>query len=485
MTLRWLFEVDWDNNGTFEADEANRMMGLTTVRGREHFVRPGGAGFERIKIGEALCIVQNDDGRYDALNTGSPLSPNIKPGREARLRVTDDEVTFYDVLRGRIEDVIPVGEGSNARALITIKDGWQWLRDRTVSKILQQNILTDVAIGHILDEADWPTAWGRDLGAGSDTLRFWWVDKTPAQEGILDVVESEFGRAHVAGNGQFVFRGRQAGYTETPAFTLTQAQVLREIPLPRPWEAVRNIIRVRAHPRIEQATGELWQLQQKPNLSPTVSLTLFAEFTFEERRVPALNVITPVATTDYTMNSLEDGSGTDLTADFTVTMTVLGDTAKLVVTNNGAQDGFITLLKIRGDAVDAPDLSAVEIEDATSKTTFGPRELDVDLPWQQSVLVATDFATWLRSWLKDELNFPVVRIHDRPAIQFAHELFTRLTFDSAKKGINTDFRIVQIKHQWGHETGEGVLTTWKLEAVDMQEYWTFPARMGEETIFAY
>jgi len=86
MSLTWKFEVKWD--GTNWVDEAARMRGLTTWRGRQHFVAPGGRGLEPMPAGEAVVPMVDVDGRYNPYNASSPLYGDIAPGKLARITVT-------------------------------------------------------------------------------------------------------------------------------------------------------------------------------------------------------------------------------------------------------------------------------------------------------------------------------------------------------------------------------------------------------------
>ena len=490
--MTWYVDVDWDNDGAFEADEAGRTQALTVRRGREGVIRSDGKGFERAHVGQAVLTLDNFDGRYDPLDTGSALYPNVLPGREVRIR-KNDGATTHAILRGNIEQIIPLGKRRGGLVRLVVADGWRWLRDRTVRKALQTSIRTDTALGHVLDSADWTAAWGRSLGVGSDTLPYWWADDQSAADAINDLNESEVGQFYVATSGSAVFTGRSALYNAAAAVNVTQSDLLDELLLPQPWEAVRNIIRVKCYPRTTQPVSELWRIFDTPLVNPGASLTVFAEmrskpmpfasFQYSSHPTPATGV-TCAATTDYTANTASDGSGTDLTANFTVAVTVFGTTAKLVVTNTGAQAGYVTLLRLRGQAIDAPEGTLIEV-DGSAGSAYGPRALTLDLPWQQSVTSAVELATWLKSLFDDPLAFPTVQIEGRASLQFAYDLFTRVNLSVAALGISADYYIDHIEHAWQFATGEGVVTTWRLEPADSTAYWKFTTTLGVSSRFAY
>lgn len=487
MALHWYIDADWNGDGAFETNEESRLIGLRTFRGKKNYlkaVKPDGAGFERNPVGTADITLDNYDGRYDPLNTSSPIYPNLMPGREMRIRVNDGADT-WNVFRGKIDSLSPVRQGNQRRLKIKLVDGWAFLKgSQGVRKAVQTGLTTDTAIGYILTLIGWLAGWGSDLAMGSDTLAYWWTEGKNAADAILDLVENEFGRFHISGNGQAVFRGRNADFNSTASFTLDQSVLLKDPVLPYPWESIRNIIRLRLFPRVLQATGELWRMRGTPSIAPGDTLTVYAEFRYSNRITPAQNLIAPVVTTDYTMNSAADGSGTNLSANFSVTMTGYGETAKLVVTNNGTTAGYITLLKIRGDALDAPDSTLVEI-DNSSGSLYGPRSFALDLLWNQNTRAAQDAANWLKSWMSSPLSYPVLQLEGRDTVQYAYELHTRFTLTAAELGINADYRLMGIEHEWLDEGGQAVRTTFYSYAVDANTYWKFTTTIGVPSRFAY
>lgn len=480
-----MVDVDWNNDGAFEADEGSRLRGLTVTRGRDGMVAADGNGFQRPQVGKGVLTLDNHDGRYDPLYSGSAIYPNVLPGREMRVRVNDGSNT-YGIIRGKIQDVIPMGTDRRGEmAQLVMVDGWQWLDDRVITvATVAGPLTTDTALASVLTAADWPSAWGSSLGAGSDTLNWFWADRTAAEE-ILDLVDSEQGQFYIAADGQARFVGRHSLFGAASSVSLTQSDILKQILLPQPWASVRNIARVVVRPRVTQTSGPLWTLQDTPLVSPGESLTVFATYQYDNRDVPGYNVISPVATLDYIANTQADGLGFDVTANFTITtFTNYGKRAKIVIQNTGASAGYVVFLQVRGEAIDAPDVSVVE-SDGSSGSAFGPRTLTVDSIWQQGINSAYDFALWLRSLLEDPLAFPVIALEERPSLQFGYDLFTRVGLSVAARGISADYYIGKIQHEFQFESGQGVRTTWSLEPADMTAYWRFTTQIGVSSRFAY
>lgn len=481
--LHYGLEVDWDGDGVFNGvNEAyTRMIAFTTERGRDFYLRQSDeGGFERHRVGRATITLQNEDNRYNANSTDSPLSPNIDRGKYAKFYVMDGAGSptsdNYHIIAGKIEDIRPIGSGENSRVKIVITDGRKTLQ-KEVNVALTTDVSVDTAIGTILDNIEWPTIWGRDLGAGSDTIGYWWEDGRSSMLAIDDLADSELGRVYVAGDGKLTFRNRHV--VDDSVVTFNEEQILSDIGTTQPWEAQRNKITIKVLPRNVQATAELWRLQDTPIVLGNSSISVWAEYTSGGIEVPAENVLTPVATSDYTFNTNSDGSGVDATSDFTVALASFGSRGKLTLTNNGSAEAYPTLLLINGDPITAPDANYIE-------AGSGDREFKFELPWQQDTGFAIDLANFLATFLATNTPFPTIMIEARPSLQFAADLTQKVTLAAATLGINTTFRVGSIKHESLDEKCQAVKTILQLEPFpDLSGFWQFPTSKGVSSIFGW
>jgi hypothetical protein len=477
LNLLWGLEVDWDNDGLFTgASEDARLKSFSITRGREGMFSSATGGesrFARMQVGQCTLALDNHDRRYDPWYATSPLYANVQPGREVRLRVKNGSAgSTYNLFRGKVDEIPSTGGRRDPQVQLKASDGWRLLSDRQATVVLRTNTTADVLIDDVLDDIGWPTTWGQSLDVGSDTIPYGWVNDQAAFDAIHDLSESEMGLTYIGGDGKIYFKSRHTLLLEAAALALTQSEVGDEPEINNPWDAVKNKVSVRAYPRQLASLGEIWRLDEIRAVTPGSSVTIWGTFRDQNyNETIAQNVVSPAATTDYTMNTQADGLGTNLTASFTVTASIFAGSVKLVVTNGSAYEGYITLLKIRGEALESLNVSASISENTSSQTTYGKRQLTLELPFQQSTLVANDLSDWLLSWLTSPLPTVVVEIINRPTIQFAYELGTLITFASAYYGINHSFRIAKIQHD-SLESMQSVRTRWTLEpAAGFQAYW--------------
>jgi hypothetical protein len=459
--LRWGLLVDWDDDGFYDSsNEAVYMTALSIERGRAAFIEERGNEFVPPAIGRARLTLRNRDGRFNPYNTGSPLYPNVGPGKFAQI-VVRDGATTYTIFTGIIQAIDAVGY--NQAVEVVIEDGLRWLSDQVVTTTIYQQTYADEAIGAILDGAYWPSQWGRDLGGGADVLDYWWAQGGSAYSEIRGLADGELGRFHVKADGQFVYRSRQA--SESSALSVAQAELLANPVIPQPWAFRRNVVKVLAHPRQAQTIGQVWRATSWYAISAGATITVTAEL-----MTAAVNLVTPAATTDYLANSQSDGLGTNLTANIAATMSATATAAEIRLTNSGAQLAYVTFLQVRG----------YELEEATvSATATGsgydrhPRSLELDLAWQQDANIPASFAARLVEFLNEANPFPTVQIEQRPSVQFGADLFDLVTLSLAAIGIADTYRLGYIVHEWLSENGQAVRSTWGFEPRMSYNYWRF------------
>jgi hypothetical protein len=485
--LKWSVEIDWDQDLRFDgSNEARRMFYIDVKRGRTSKLKATGAGFYTIAPGICNIKLRNNDGRYDGWNQNSPLYPYVTYGPEVRIRVTNQATgERKDFFAGRIVDIRPYGYGGDAYVNIKIEDHGRFLRSFRARTPIATNLTPGQAIDAILNDVGWPSRWGRSIDVGTSTMNFHWASGSKlAWSEIEDVAQSFLGIFFIDASGQAVYKDWNTN--PEPTMTLSQEDLLKDISNPQPFELRRNITRLKVHPRKEAVSGVIYQVNGDPLLVQAGgSRTVFANYTYNNVPVPARDVITPVATTDYLANTNSDGTGTNRTSDCSVTLTDFGDNAKLVFRNNSASNFYVTSRQIRGKAIYEENVDDVTYPEDPS-TVSDPREFLLDLKWQQSVNIAEDYALVLGGFL-DQLNkSPTVKMQGHPDKQFGMELFDAVALDLDEIGIiGESFHVGGLEHKSLSENCQDILTTISLEPyISSGNYWTWPIEdFGVDTIF--
>lgn len=483
MTLSWTVNIDWTTAGTYDSrNDAIYMTDCHVTRGRNQYLSNSGDGFEQMRPGYCTITLDNSNGDYDPYNTSSALYPHVEPGKYIRILV-DKGAGNVPMFAGRIESIEPVGGNSNPAVIITAYDGLKQLQDTEITTSLHTAIRTGEAIDEILTTAaQWPSIWGKSIESGADVIQYWWENGVSAYDAIDKLVQSEFGGYAVLADGTFRFKAR--GLSAASVVTLDQSVMLKDIQVPMPYNVVRNVVKILVHPKILQSTAALWTLQDTPFIEGGGSLEVWGDYTYDGRVVGAVNTIQPVATTDYTMNSADDGTGTSLTANFTVTATYFAETVKNVIANTGTAGGYVTMAKNRGWAVDAPDTSYVLVDTSGSNLK---RTFIIDTPWMQSVTKAKQAGDYLTSLLLSPNKYPRFQMESQPDYQFVPDLLDRVAVTIGKYTINTSYLVGGIEEEWLSDNGQAVRTTIYTEPFVTQSaedgYWFFTATFPMK--FAY
>jgi len=464
--LLWGLLVDWDDDGAFDGtNEAAWLKHVAIQRGRNNLVSPSGDGFDPIQPGTLTVTLNNIDRRYDPYNESSPLYPNVDTGRMIKLLVRVG-ATVYDLFTGTIQNITP---GKNT-VQIEAEDGHRWLMDIPVTSTVYRNTTADAAIGAILDQVKWP--WARALQSGADVLDYWWMRGRNANEEIRSIADSEFGRAYVNASGALVFYNRFAN--RAPVADVDQSQLLRDMYFPQPWEVRRNIVQVQSNPISQLALDDVWTASTEYAVDGNGTITI--EVGFDS---PAVNVLQPVATTDYTAFSQTGGEGDDLTANITVSAVISAETATLTISNSGASLAYLNLLKLRGNPLYT---SAVKSQATGAGYDRRPRQLSLDLEWQQDINNPVSFASDMLTFLSNTREMPVVTLENQGAVQFRVDLFDPITLQIPARNLSDTFQVGSIQHEWLAETGQAVRTTWKLEPFKEYTYWRFPVTFNTTSI---
>lgn len=470
--LSWGIEIDWDGDYIFESNEARYMTGIRGFRGRPKYVTRNGQGFEKLGTGRYFITLDNSTGRYDAWNTSSPLFPNVIYGKDVRITVRSSETgTVYPVFYGTIEDISAINSSNGEqKALITVVDGWQYLRNITARYSIQTNVTPTTAMGYVLDAIEWPNHWGRSLDSLTDNIPYWWAngDKTAASE-LEDLAESFLGYLFVDATGKAHFKSRLD--ISTSVVSLTNAILLKDLSLPQPWEYSRNITRIKVHPRTQSTLTTIYQLVGIPPVvlnGAANALPIFANYTYNNQAVPAINVAVSV----FEANTQADFLGTDKTAQCAAVLTDFGQTGLVTITNSSGGDVYIRL-ELEGNALYEPNVSDIVYYGTGYKKM--PREFRLDLLWQQSLNVATDFSNVIGPYLAELHPFPIIQLEARPDEQFAPDLFDIVSLTLTGKGISGDtYRVAYIEHESLGQNCQAVRTKFCLESyISGEDFWAW------------
>lgn len=481
--IYWMIEVDWANSGTYSGEnEAKYCVDMEVNAGRTSRLNIDGNGnadgIQMPAVGTARIVLDNTSRRFDPYYASGALYGNILPGRYIKIRVMY-QGTIRPIFHGNIK-TITAQNGDNPTVTIDCEDGLRLLQGADVNVSLSENVYMRNAAYQILDDIDWPSRFGTsltgvELPTNPNEDKFiipYYSASGSAKQRIQDLANAYAGNFWVDAKGVARFEHFTLWINfPDPVFQIKEANTLKDIGVPMPWENIINSWKLYYSPLERQATGVIWKDSDITTpIGVGESITIWAEYAYNNAACQALGVIAPVANTDYTMNTSSDGSGSDLTASFTVVQTDFGSKSKLVITNNSASIGYKTLLQIRGDAIAAKNQSYLATENAGSIANYGKKTITVKSPYSQTYSSVAGIFIYISQIYEKEILLEV-QIEVRPDIQFNAELFDSIyayfpTYGVNDLGVPTDpvLKIIgHINYKWLSPSGQAVRTTFILE----------------------
>ena len=401
-TGTYVLSVDWNNDGDFSDSGENitaRTMQVEWRRGSDYASQLVG----KAVAGTLNATLNNQSGDYSTFNTSSPLTGNLLPGRKVKLTGNDGSTT-RTLWTGFLDSIepIPSSTGANLARLRAIGP-LGYLNKFEVSTAMFASKNAGELIGEILDVAGWPED-DRDLDTGIVEFPRFWCQSTKTLKALRLVEETETGLLEENAAGSIVYRDRPAGpndarstasqatYSDASGAALAYSHISQIDPLKFIYNELRAKIQLHSGAWIlgsaslgvqtELATDPavLWTHPETGSLSPAISAGATRIFTAQYPSSGSANTARAVdfwqnltASTDYLANDAADGSGTNRTANITVTLTKRAQSMDIALENGHSATVYITKLQARGNAVSAKDNFDVFASDATSQSTFGKR----------------------------------------------------------------------------------------------------------------
>ena len=335
---------------------------------------------------------------------------------------------------------------------------------------------SDHILGDILDYSDVTTTM-RQLDSGTTLVPDTWspaIWGVQATDEIHRLQDEEDGFVYVDGHGYWRFENRS--HRASGSHTTSLANIKDTDDGSDPyfselvWDSgannIENMVLMRIRDATNQGAQTAWTLSEKPQFTTNETKDFLAES--KDYDVVA-GQLTPVEDTDYDANTNQDGSGTDISGELTVTHPNTADfngKGTLIRVTFGSTAGYLTLLKLRtlnAFTYDAPVLLLAE--DTTSKNTYGERIKVIEARWTRQVDVALPTIQSRRDRKKDPKT--VVRLvvpngsKANMLLILQHSFSDRLTVQYSGMGINEDFFIeghkITVSEGWSMVTKELLL----------------------------
>jgi hypothetical protein len=414
-------------------------------------IRGNGPTDRLADLGVLRFTLKNDASSSGGAGYYSPAHPNARPGftHGAKCRLFYiyggiDRPRFY----GKIHSIDPApGTFGPRRTRVIVHDLMDDLIEadlRNVTLQINQNeaqLITTLLAA--LPAAAQPVSAVLDTGLDVSPYAFDTLGAGRKAVGPLsDIAVSALGYIHIGPDGILRYENRHARQLKSSSLALDDDMLALEVP--SSLDGVFNHIRATRHPKVidAAATTVLWsQTGTPPAIGPAEVIDIWGDYYKADEPsilIGGTDQVAPVATTDYLANTLADGTGTNKTANITVTATTFASSVKFTITNNDAATVYLTKLQIRGRGL--YDQSPVTVE-SSSVQPYGDRVLTIDLPYQTDHNITQDLADYLLAQYEtlgtqaQRVTFSANRSHTHMAAALTMQVGDRITISETQTGL--------------------------------------------------
>lgn len=469
------------------------------------------------RTGDLSLTLKN--GETNAARTIGYYSPGhadcrsgFKVGIPIRFSLGYYDRTFYK-FRGRVDAIEPTAGLYGARE--TRLRAVDWMEEPATSPLpklgTETNLRYDEALQTILDAMAQPPAFV-DLAQGRDEFPYVFdaarSSNSPSLSEIARVVRSERAYLYPVGDedGGGTLKGEHRhsrALDDTIGATLDGS--MYELTAGRSRRDIVTAVTVTIHPRRidTAATTVLFALDADvvPRLGPGETIEWRAGYRDPDSpiaRIGGTNIVTPVASTDYVMNSAEDGSGTDVTASMVVEFTHAGVFGVFRITNPTNADVYVRTLQIRGKGLYQYADLLCRSESAEGLVEYGENHVALDMAYQTDPQVGQGVADWVQATWSQEttgvsrLSFLANRSDALLLAALTVEPGTAVCISEAATGVDFDDDIANYyvhRVRYALTEGDILRVTWTLAPADRERFWILdePGRseLDETTRLAY
>jgi hypothetical protein len=501
--------ADLDGDTVCETDLSADVRSATWTRGRDN-------EFGTVQPGELTITLRSGDGKYHIGHANQIAGWQV--GRRIQMTVAVNGMT-YGVMFGRIGGIRPFqrGPGTKDGCEVVVHDNLAVLSAKTISTEVETGIpyshpTQTSAVGMICDAAG---VGNRKLYSTADILPYVWFESQGALDALSEVQAAERGLFYINGWDQLVYQDRYYRFRELRATNPTLSiSAVSNISNAAVEDDIYTEVRVQSFPRTAQPLGVIWSTTDPIILDPLQTIPVVANF-----NIPAINVLAPVAGTDY--YAVNPATGADATGDIRIVVTNYAASAKIVLTNTASSARGVGLLQLRGQVIadinpgqttavvssplvyglgywqlsaSTPDANgyhlAVTSNSKTTKlagngdTAYTPRTMDLSPRLLSSLSDAESLARYIlnRQGIQNPRVELTIQISDDTTLAtfLAMDLSDRLTLNLSDLGISGDYWIEHIKQDF-HSFNAPHETTLQLTSAGSSSYWQLASDPNDTT----
>ena len=393
-----LLEIQWDGvNWTDETDY------LISAIGNEKLWKTTGEG-----IASTLDVeLDNTTERFTPGNISSPIYTYLKPRVNIRISVLMGGYTTR-MFTGYIKNIHP--DTKSSVCSLDCFDNQVLIYNKRTNGIVYEDYRSDQLLEVLANLAGLEAAQ-YNFDVGVDVVNFGYFEERNVWPIMGEIAVAERGRIFFNRNGILTFWNRDRLHNlESVSPILTLNDWIIDLDYSVAEHEIKNAVTVKATPRSNAGVQVVWTTGNAEYLDPYSDTLVFipahsSQVAWIELEDPCTTFITPVANTDYTANSTQDGSGDDLTGNISIHEFInYGNAVFINVINSGDTDAYLTKFQVRGNPVIILKWIKVVAKDDGSINLYGRQDFEIENHFIDSEDAAREIAEEELYRRKDAIN---------------------------------------------------------------------------------
>jgi len=396
--IAFLLEVQWDSTNWI--DESDYLI---SAMASEKLWKTSGEG-----IASTLDIeLDNATERFTPGNTSSPIYAYLKPRVNIRVSIVIGGYTTR-MFTGYIKNIHP--DNKSRICNLDCFDNQVLIYNRRTNGVVYEDYRSDQLLEVLAGLAGLePAQYNFDVGV--DVVNFGYFEDRNVWPIMGEIAVAERGRIFFNRSGILTFWNRDKLHNleaVTPVITLDDW--MTDLDYSVAEHEIKNAVTVKATPRANDGVQVVWTTGNAEYLDPYSDTLVFvpaksSQVAWIELEDPCTAFITPIANTDFTANSTQDGSGDDLTSDISIHEFInYGNAVFINVINSGNTDAYLTKFQVRGNPVIVLKWIKVVAKDDGSINLYGRQDFEIENHFIDSEDAAREIAEEELYRRKDAIN---------------------------------------------------------------------------------
>jgi len=400
----------------------------------------------------------------------SEIGDFIKPQRVVRMGVGFGKNTI-PVFEGVAKEV---KENKRSRELsLHCRDYTDTFMGHKMDSAMFVNKRSDQIIEEILIDIGFnPNQYSLDVGL--NTIGFASFDTgTKASDAIREICQAEEGYFYQDENGILRFENREH-YSWDPHLGVQLALTTDEIiDMEYDYSSVINRCIVTAKPREVLGEQIVWSDEGIIEIPANGTITVWANYSYENETTPCSSIVTPVEGTDFITNTLSSGLGDNMSAYVEMKeFSSFAETAKMVLTNSHeTYSAYLTTFQLRGTPAIIVNTISEVFENLDSVALYGEQILEIENDYIDNA----DYAAILSRRIVDKYSNPlrslIIKIKGLPQLQIKD----RISITDSDTDETKDYRLMRIRSSLN--LSEGFNQELTLREISDNEYLESPHRI--------